>query len=284
MTGLSTIAIAFDGSQGSQAALRWAATLAEAADAELSALSAFVQPPSETTLALHDELLNDYRLALGEHGLAEAIPLFISDGDPRLTLSTTAATREYDLIVLGRAGHGSEPGLFHVGSVVEYVAHHSNTPLAVIPLDTTLSSEPGPVVLGLDGSPESACASSMAALVAHVLGVEVIAAHIRQPHGGNDRVSAVAHLDDAERRRIDQWSQPLRSSPVTTTAISLVDADPAVAILELAAEKNASMVVIGTRGTGGFTGLRFGGQAMRALHRATLPLLLVPPRRAEPLP
>ncbi len=284
MTTLSTIAVGFDGSEGSQAALRWAQAVATNTGADLAVLSAFVQPPSETTLELHAELLADYKVTLREHGLPETIPLYVSDGDPRQVLSTTAATHEYDLLVLGRAGRGSEPGLFHVGSVVEYVAHHTNTPLAVIPLDTTLAGEPGPVVIGLDGSRESASAAEMAALVAQSLEVDVVAVHVRQPHRNHDRVSAIAQLEEAERHRLDQWSQPLRNAPVTTTAISVVNADPAVAVLDLAAEKKASMVVIGTRGTGGFSGLRFGGQAMRTLHRAALPLLLVPPRKVEPLP
>lgn len=284
MTGLSTIAVGFDGSEGSQAALRWAQVLAEKSGAQLAVLSAFVQPPSETTLALHDELLDDYRSTLCERGAPATIPLYVSDGDPRQVLSTTAATREYDLLVLGRAGRGPEPGLFHIGSVVEYVAHHTNTPLAVIPLDTTLAGDPGPVVIGLDGSRESASASAMAAEVAKSLGVDVVAVHVRQPHRANDRVSARAQLEEAERHRLDQWTQPLRSSEVTTTAISVVGGDPAVAVLDLAAEKKASMLVIGTRGTGGFSGLRFGGQAMRTLHRASLPLLLVPPPRVGPLP
>ncbi len=279
MAVLSTIAVGFDGTEGSQAALRWAEVVAAAVDAELEAVSAFVAPPSETSTSLFESLLADHRSELYQHGLTDSTPLLVSEGDPRQVLSTAAATNEYGLIVLGRAGRGSEPGLFHIGSVVEYVAHHTNTPLAVIPIDVALSGEPGPVVLGLDGSSESAGAADLAAHIARSLGVDVVAVHARPPHQGHDRISALAQLDEVERRRLDQWSEPLKRSRVTTTAVSVVSTDPAAAILDLAAEKKASMVVIGTRGTGGFTGLRFGGQAMRTLHRASLPLLLVPPPR-----
>ncbi|MEZ5231074.1 MAG: universal stress protein [Acidimicrobiales bacterium] len=137
-------------------------------------------------------------------------------------------------------------------------------------------------MLGLDGSRESAGAAELAAQVAEGLGVEVVAVHARLPHQGHDRVSALARLDEAERQRLDQWSEPLKDCGITTTAVSVVNTDPAAAVLDLAHEKKASVVVIGTRGTGGFSGLRFGGQAMRTLHRAALPLILVPPRRSEP--
>jgi nucleotide-binding universal stress UspA family protein len=42
----------------------------------------------------------------------------------------------------------------------------------------------------------------------------------------------------------------------------------------------ADLLVIGTRGAGRFSGVRIGGVAMKVLHQASLPVVLVPPATA----
>jgi nucleotide-binding universal stress UspA family protein len=49
------------------------------------------------------------------------------------------------------------------------------------------------------------------------------------------------------------------------------------AILETAATEQADVLVLGARGLGGFTGLRAGGVALAVVHRAELPVIMVPP-------
>ena len=57
----------------------------------------------------------------------------IVDGDPRDVLREALDRHSADLLVVASAGHRSRgPGFLHVGSVVEYLAHHLEHPLAVI--------------------------------------------------------------------------------------------------------------------------------------------------------
>jgi nucleotide-binding universal stress UspA family protein len=47
-------------------------------------------------------------------------------------------------------------------------------------------------------------------------------------------------------------------------------------LTEIAIREDAELLVVGTRGRGGFTGLRLGSTALKLLHRSGLPVVLVP--------
>ena len=56
----------------------------------------------------------------------------------------------------------------------------------------------------------------------------------------------------------------------------VVDGDPAPAIMELADEVDAVMVVVGRRGCGGFAELLLGSVPHRLTHHCERPVLVVP--------
>lgn len=218
--------------------------------------------------------------SLHTHGLPIAIPVTVNDGDPRQVISALSAKKEFDLVVLGRVGRVARPGLLHIGRIVEYVAHHTNTPMAVIaPSGTKKSNRPGPIVVGLDGSPEAVAAVAVTATLAKALGREVVAASVRPPDSGSHRSASSDSTTQAAQARLDRWAGPLTDAGVVSTRTLVINPEPATALLDLADSVGASMLVLGTRGTGGFTGLRMGGVAMRALHRAPISLVIVPPLR-----
>ncbi len=57
----------------------------------------------------------------------------------------------------------------------------------------------------------------------------------------------------------------------------MVEHEPVKAITEAGVHNRAGLVVVGTRGTGGITGLRLGSTALKVLHHSGLPVVLVPP-------
>jgi nucleotide-binding universal stress UspA family protein len=55
------------------------------------------------------------------------------------------------------------------------------------------------------------------------------------------------------------------------------DAHPVAALALTITERDADLAVVGTRGLGGFLGLRLGRVPLQLLHHITVPLVMVPP-------
>lgn len=272
---MSHFVIGMDGSAAAAAALRWATRLAPPVGADLHLVNAYQRrfsevPPDDLERALADQeqLLTEWATPAVDLGLT--VQTHVEEADPRDLLDRSADGA--DLVVLGRSGAGSDPGLFHVGSVVEHLAHHCATPLAVIqPHDTGHTER---IVLGVDGSPEANaairwCARYAAALDAHVQAVHVNEWASRRPPTPDER----RVFEDP----ILEWIEPLRAAGVEAAPLALEDLHPADALVGIATRHRHSLLVIGTRGVGGFTGLRMGGVAMKVLHRAATNLVMVPP-------
>ena len=75
---------------------------------------------------------------------------------------------------------------------------------------------------------------------------------------------------------VTTWAAPIEEAGVPVTPVAVRNVRPADGLLLAAAEHEADLLVVGTRGLGGFSGLRIGGTALRLLHRAELPLVAVP--------
>jgi nucleotide-binding universal stress UspA family protein len=59
----------------------------------------------------------------------------------------------------------------------------------------------------------------------------------------------------------------------------VVEGDAVVALTDTAIREQAGLLVVGSRGLGGITGLRLGATALKVLHHGQLPVVMVP---AEP--
>jgi nucleotide-binding universal stress UspA family protein len=268
--------VGVDGSAGGAAALRWAARLASAAGVGLVAINAYHRPFAEIPPDDFEEDLTARGVRLAEEWVKPAVDMgvavrtIVHEGDARTMLDD--ADRDAALVVLGRSGHGTEPGLFHVGSVVEHVAHHASVPLAVVQPEGATTVDQ--IVLGLDGSRESDAAVRWVAQYAPALHADVLAVHVDERAS---RRSGSAEQRALAEDTIRRWAEPISAAGVGVTPLDVCDLHPADALVGAAARKPDSLLVIGTRGTGGFTGLRIGGVAMKVLHRATRDLVLVPP-------
>jgi nucleotide-binding universal stress UspA family protein len=58
--------------------------------------------------------------------------------------------------------------------------------------------------------------------------------------------------------------------------VALVDAKPAAALLALAEQRNARLIVVGTHGEGPIQGALLGSVPHKILHRSPIPVLVVP--------
>lgn len=278
---MDRLAVGVDGSTASQAALRWAATLAAGTGAEIVAVNAWSPGSDDTEHATYDRPLDERRAAVEEGWGQPAMDLgvelrgVVGAGDPRQVVSPMAEAEGADVLVLGRTGSSGGPGFLHLGSLVEYVAHHTTLPLAVVP-----AGSPGRfdrIAVGVDGSKESLAALEWVAAIAGPLGATVLAVQVEEPFLEWTPVSSPDNWRRGVERQLEEWTEPLRSSGVPVEVVAKRDLRPVDGLLGAATRRHADILVVGTRGRGGFSGLRAGGVALQVLHRAELPVVLVPP-------
>jgi nucleotide-binding universal stress UspA family protein len=83
-------------------------------------------------------------------------------------------------------------------------------------------------------------------------------------------------------RHVEGWIEPLRRADVSVRTSIVRDIHPVAAIADTARGR-AQLIVVGTHGLGGFTGMRLGGVAGHLVHHAGLPLVLVPAPAHPPI-
>lgn len=277
---MNPIVVGVDDSPGARRALAWANEIASATDAEIVAVSAFTNPWSEVSpddqrvmITEQEQRLDEWTRQVAESGTS--LRTRVIPGDARDVLESVAAKESASLIVVGRTGHGTAPGLLHIGSVGEHLAHHVPYPLAVIPTDAPLPIER--IIVGVDGSSGSQRAVVWCARLAKAVGAHVVAARIDdQPT--EHPVDVVANAVTSDSSDFDQECRPLFDAGIEVEQVVELDNSAAHGLLELAASGGSDLLVVGARGRGGFSGLRIGGVAMKVLHHSTGSVVLVPDR------
>lgn len=140
---MRTIVVGVDGSDGSRAALRWAAHEARLDGARIVAIHAWTYPVSgalpyaDLQTMAHDELRD-----AAEQTLKEAVAEALSGNDSleveeRLVHGHAAdqlvqATAAGDLLVVGTRGRGGFAGLL-LGSTSQQCVQHARCPVVVVP-------------------------------------------------------------------------------------------------------------------------------------------------------
>jgi nucleotide-binding universal stress UspA family protein len=274
------LTVGVDGSGVASGALMWAAGLAVQLDAEVMAVNCFTHPYSEVSPEDRERLLAERKQALSEVWTAPAAKIganvdsVVVEGDARDLLLSKAEADNSEMLVLGRIGAGGGPGFLHLGSVVEHAAHHTSIPLAVVPPGWSEAGDR--IVVGVDGSKESLAAVSWVAEIAPALDATVVAVHVAEPYLEWTPADSPDNWRRDVEQHIEQWTAPLSESGVTVLPVAQRDLHPADGLLGVATARHGDMLVIGTRGVGGFAGLRAGGVALKVLHHASVPLILVP--------
>jgi len=137
---LKNIVLAFDGSEYSNRALKYAKTFAERFEATLWLVHIFTN--TSDLLGYEDfEKLYSKRKAGGQSLLDEALQKLsntrldvreeLQEGPEAESILNIAKNCQSDLIVIGTRGHGTLKGLL-VGSVSRKVIHHSSCPVMVV--------------------------------------------------------------------------------------------------------------------------------------------------------
>jgi nucleotide-binding universal stress UspA family protein len=137
------------------------------------------------------------------------------------------------------------------------------------------------IIVGVDGSAHSRKALEYAAkeAVAHHTGLTVLTVHqaVRDVYGGVSTYPGDSAQTDKVRQaaqaETDQVLAGLAERPESVT-VKAVHGLPADEIVKAA--EGADMVVMGSRGNGGFARLVLGSVATQVSHHANCPVLIVP--------
>ena len=280
------VVVGADGSDHGIAALRWAARTAVAYELPLTGVDSRPDGAAEPTLGAEPTgvLGEAVALARAEQPDLEIRAVQMPDAPVQ---SLLAAGENADVLVLGSRGVEGFRGLL-LGSTAMHVAPYAQCPVVVvhsgteggIPFEGSAEypGNPGQVVLGYDGSPASNRAAAFAFRHAEAIGCGVVA------------VSVEAGRGEPETEQIDPENATPGSdtsafhSPVIVTAAAFPDVPvsfvsgtgrPAEVLLSEAA--GAELLVVGSRGSGGFTGLVMGSVSQKVLAHASCPVAVLHP-------
>ena len=139
------------------------------------------------------------------------------------------------------------------------------------------------ILVGVDGSDNAHRALGWAIVLARQFSAEVVAvhavgllAHIRE----GAPVPSHSHLDELREVFETRWCAPMQGQPVAHRLL-LRDGSPVPVLLEAAETENIDVIVVGSRGAGGFPELLLGSTSHQVAEHASCPVLVVPPVRAS---
>lgn len=146
---------------------------------------------------------------------------------------------------------------------------------------------PDRIVVGHDGSPAAARALEFALTLAEQmdLGVAVVRSWDvgTPPDGsrflGNDPESLTGISNQVRAELEAQTAECVAAHPRVDVEFSSEPGQPADVLADAA--DGAKLLVVGTRGRGGFAGLLLGSTSGLAMHMATCPIVVVPPAHRE---
>ncbi|GGC65884.1 universal stress protein [Hoyosella rhizosphaerae] len=284
------IVVGTDGSTAATNAVRWAARQSRIHNLPLRIVTALDGPPQYWgDFALPSTYIAE-STAHAKERLAEAQRIAVEGGAHSITTDVLTGFAHVDLITESKNAHtlvlGSR-GLSAVkaniiGSVTHSVASYVHSPLVVVhDLPFGWDRKPlAPVVVGVDGSEHNRAAVDAAFKEADRLGTELIAVHAWSDtalpralslHKGLPWADLITEEEARLAESLAGWKEQYPDVDVRRVVIK---EKPARYLAELSSA--ASLVVVGSRGRGGFAGMLLGSTSRSLLHSCQCPLMTVP--------
>lgn len=257
------VVVGIDGRPDCENAIRWGASEAAARGVPLHLVHAFIWTEFHVPLGGSDVApglrVQADQIVAAAVELARKFAPGVAvagtrvDGFPSAVL--LAESRTADLIVIGSRVTGRLLGLVVSSAGIELSAHAHCPVVVVRPADDALAGNM--VVIGYDGSPAAGAAVDFGLEYAgrHQLAARIVTVLDEEDDDDHDLVAAVRPY--ARKAELVE-----------------VTGHPSELLLEWSAD--AQLLVVGSRGHGGFAGLLLGSVSQTMLHQAQCPVAIIP--------
>ncbi len=281
------ILVGVDGSAESDAAIRWAAREAVMRHAPMTLVHVVAPVVSRWPMGPMYANITEWQQDNARHVLEQGLKTaYACVADSRLadvhtaTLNSSVVSalvhesENQQMVVVGSRGTGAL-GRMLLGSVSTGLVHHANCPVAVIRPEPAVVDGNAPVLLGVDGSPASEAATAMAFEEASGRGVGLVALHAWSdvavfPMLGMDLSEYEGQGHEILAERLAGWQERY---PDVNVQRRLVCDQPARWLIR--ESEHAQLVVVGSRGRGGFSSTWFGSVGSAVAQSANIPVLVV---------
>ena len=277
------ILVGYDGSERSEAAVRWAAKVAVRQQEPLRVLSAVPLPVVPGGEFLPPSSANDFLDEAGKVA-AEGAELARAEGATDVTPEGVTAnpaqamldaSDSASLVVVGNRGHHQFLETL-LGSVGYAVAAHAGAPAVIVRGDGV--AEPlTDIVVAYDGSEQAGRALDFAADAAELAGAALRIVGVWEDPAVTYGITATSDpspiKEAAEKDIADALQRVTDSHPKVSTTTEIVHGQAALAITRAA--EGAGLLVVGSRGRGGFKSLLLGSVSRQVLSSAPCPVAVI---------
>lgn len=295
------VVVGTDGSDCSRVAVRWAGDEARRRGRPLRIVSAApwplvlpdvggnlvaVAPPEREAAARRIVETAAEEVSAAFQGLDVSVEVFLSTHP---VAALVEESQRADLLVIGSRGRGGFGGML-LGSTSTAVAARAACPVVVIREGLAAPEEARPargIVVGVDGSPVSSAAIGFALMEASLRHVPLTAVRVWSRVWGPRPAYVPPHYDWSlvEKEEAELLAETLagwrEQFPDVEVVPKVVEGHAGEALVEESA--GADLLVVGTRGRGGFASLLLGSVSHAVLQHAACPVAVVP-ARAAPVP
>jgi nucleotide-binding universal stress UspA family protein len=284
------VVVGIDGSDRDETCTRWAAGAATRAGKPLHLLHAqdiavelaAANPIAARGLAFVPDLVLDSTVLSSalERARDEWPDLRITGSEPWMhpEEALIEASEDAYLIVVGSSRISGLERLL-LGRSALAVSLHSRCPVVILPEGARTDAE-GPVVLGFDGSDGARAAAARAFWIADLRGTSVrtVTSWYAEVVDGavvtTPGTPAWEQVENGYRRMVEEGLADVRDRyPHIDVDIRVVRGPAAVVLTRESAD--ASLLVIGSRGRGGFRGMLLGSVSHKVLETATSPVMVI---------
>ncbi|MFD7006154.1 universal stress protein [Rhodococcus jostii] len=290
MTVRRPIVVGVDGSESSSQAVAWAAHEAVLRSAPLTLVTTRYVPGAygapigvPASFFEEEELEGKKRLVRAEEVAVRAVPGHTLEVDTAFCMGAPSGelierSKSALMVVVGANRHGILDRAVP-GSVSAAVVTHAHAPVAVVRglPHTEINDVSGPVVVGVDGSANSEPAISAAFEEAALRQVELVAVH-----AWSDIDLYAPFPSDVDWAQVESHERAILSESLAGRAEDFPDVQVRpVVIMDQPAQnlreqaERAQLLVVGSRGRGGFASMLLGSTSRALLHTVTCPLLVV---------